>query len=170
MSHDVAANGHAPNDDRLRRDAAVGAARPCGLLSVAGRTLSLTGSIRKRLQAAANGMNKETVTGLLGFMAVVAGQTAPVMAAPATLPPSCASLSQAAPLTDAELKACFIHLFLMNAQTGNQVFDFRTHGGSGGGGSGVAGPQGDAGANGAAGPTGPAGLTGPIGPTGPTVP
>ena len=112
-------------------------------------------------------MNKQTMTGLLSFMALVAGQTAPVPAAPATLPPSCAALSQAAPLTDAELKACFIHLFLMNAQTGNQAFDFRTHGGSGTGGGGVAGPTGDAGANGAAGPTGPAGATGPIGPPGP---
>jgi len=112
-------------------------------------------------------MNKETLTGLLGFMALVAGQSTPVLAAPATLPPSCASLSQAAPLTDAELKACFIHLFLMNAQTGNQVFDFRTHGGSGAGGAGVSGPTGDPGATGATGPTGPAGLPGVTGPSGP---
>jgi len=107
-------------------------------------------------------MNKEAVTGLLGFMALVAGQTVPAMAASATLPPSCDALSQAAPLTDAELKACFIHLFLMNAQTGNQVYDFRTSGG----GSGVAGPQGDPGTLGAPGPTGPTGspgVTGPIG-------
>jgi hypothetical protein len=113
------------------------------------------------------GMNKESAASLLGFFAMVAGQTAPAIAAPAEkLFPSCDGLSQAAPMTDAEIKACIVHLFLMNAQTGNQVFDFRTNGG--GPGRGVAGPQGDAGTNGGAGPTGPAGATGVAGETGAT--
>ena len=107
-------------------------------------------------------MNRETAGGLMGLLAMAAGPTVPVFAeGTARLPPSCDAVALSAPMTDAEIKACFVHLFLMNAQT-DRLYDFRTSSPLG------IGPSGDPGAQGAVGPTGADGQPGPTGPTGPT--
>ena len=113
-------------------------------------------------------MRREALTGLIGLSSALALNTAPALAE-TRLPASCAAVHQAAPMTEAEIKACFAHLALMIAQTGNQMFDFTAAGGSYSG-TGPAGPTGDAGIAGPTGPQGPAGPTGPAGPRGPDLP
>jgi hypothetical protein len=113
-------------------------------------------------------MRREAITGLIGLSSVFAFNAAPALA-DTTLPASCTAVHQAAPMTDAEIKACFAHLALMIAQSGNQVFDFTTSGGSYSG-KGSAGPNGDAGSAGPTGSQGPTGSIGPMGPAGPIGP
>jgi len=132
-------------------------------------------------------VKKEAIAGLISATTLLTGAGSPVLAkSTIMLPASCAAITRDAPMSDAEVKACFAHLILMIKQSGDKTFVF-TSGGAGGGG-GVAGPKGDAGAEGAVGPTGPTGpqgetgatgetgpagetgATGPSGPTGPTGP
>ena len=130
-------------------------------------------------------MKRETIAGLISATTLLTGTGSPAMAkSTIMLPASCAAITREAPMTDAEVKACFAHLILMIKQSGDKTFVF-TSGGGGGGGVGPKGDTGDSGATGPTGPTGPAGQqgdtgatgdtgpagdTGPEGPTGPTGP
>ena len=108
-------------------------------------------------------MDKRTLAGLVGFLSLAGGQSAPALAAAGShVAPSCTAVTQASPMTDAEVKACLLHLFLMNAQTGTRFYDFSISRVT------SAGPSGDPGIAGPAGPTGALGQTGIQGPTGPT--
>ena len=81
--------------------------------------------------------------------------------------PVCAGLTSAAPMTDAEIKACLTLLLAQAQQHGPIIFTNTMATTSGGGQQGATGP---AGTNGATGPQGPQGPQGPKGDTGPQGP
>lgn len=117
------------------------------------------------------------VSGLVGMSSLLATTTLPVMAQTIQLPPACDAIKLDRPMTDEEIKDCFIHLILMERQSRNVTIDMSSAGGSGApgakgdtGATGATGSNGSDGNTGATGPTGPTGPAGPPGPTGPTGP
>lgn len=84
----------------------------------------------------------------------------------------CDGLKSADAMTDAQIKACFKHLLLMNQQGARNVYINGSVGSIGGGGgsvgpAGAKGETGSAGAAGAQGEAGPQGVQGETGPQGP---
>jgi hypothetical protein len=87
--------------------------------------------------------------------------------------PNCDALNAPAPITDAQIKSCLIHIMLLNQRQGPIVFSDTMAGTSGPGSPGTvgaAGADGATGPDGPQGPQGPAGAPGPIGPAGPQGP
>ena len=108
-------------------------------------------------------MNKNSAAGVLALSALLAMPAGPSAAGSTIeIPASCAPIKGEAPMTDAEIKACFADLILAVQAAGDRTYIFGTSGSSG------AGPKGAQGVTGAIGPTGPSGNDGPPGPTGPT--
>lgn len=108
------------------------------------------------------------VAGVMGVSALLGvGAQPAIVTAGELLPASCKPIKQDDPLTNAEIKACFVHMFLMLGQGGNRSFVFEAGGPFSSGVKGPTGEAGPAGAPGATGPTGPVGASG-AGPTGPT--
>ncbi len=103
------------------------------------------------------------LAGLVGVSSLVGLGAQPVMAADGRVPASCAAIHQEEPLSGAEIKACFTHMFLMLAQGGNRTYVFEM-----GGDTSSATPQGDTGDAGMPGVDGPTGAIGPTGTVGPT--
>lgn len=103
------------------------------------------------------------IAGLVGVSSLIGIGAQPALAVDGLLPASCDPIHQEEPLSSAEIKACFTHMFLMLAQGGNRTYVFEM-----GGDTSSASPQGDAGDAGTPGVTGPTGAAGPTGTVGPT--
>ena len=111
------------------------------------------------------------VSGLVGISSLLAAMPAPVLAEQIQLPPACDAIKLNRPMTDEEIKDCFIHLILMERQSRNTTIILGSEGTFGAPGAkgdqGATGATGDDGTNGTNGATGNTGATGPTGPAGP---
>ena len=84
--------------------------------------------------------------------------------------PNCDALNAPAPITDAQIKSCLIHIMLLNQRQGPIVFNDTMAGTSGPGSPGAVGSAGSDGVTGPNGPQGPQGPPGPVGTPGPIGP